>query len=84
MNFALFQDWENLFFVDPDIISDGVEFMLRYQTEEGGFSEAFEHPEILRMDLHVSKSLYLSQVETKFTEDNCFPFDSDNSDFDQV
>ncbi|KAL7646788.1 UNVERIFIED_CONTAM: hypothetical protein RMT77_002043 [Armadillidium vulgare] len=36
---AQFQDWENLIYIEPYIVSKAVSWLLKYQTDEGSFME---------------------------------------------
>ena len=36
---AQHEDWENLLYVDPALLSRSVLFLLRHQQEDGGFRE---------------------------------------------
>jgi hypothetical protein len=36
---ASFQDWENLFYIEPQIITRCTEWILQFQTELGSFEE---------------------------------------------
>jgi hypothetical protein len=37
--YASFQDWENLFYIEPQIFTRSVEWILRFQTDTGSFTE---------------------------------------------
>jgi hypothetical protein len=37
--YASFQDWENLFYIEPQIFSRSIERILKFQTETGSFAE---------------------------------------------
>lgn len=37
--YATFQDWENLFYIEPQIFTRSVEWILKFQTETGSFTE---------------------------------------------
>lgn len=36
---ASFQDWENFFYIEPQIITRSIEWILQFQTELGSFEE---------------------------------------------
>lgn len=36
---ASFQDWENLFYIEPQIFTRSVEWILKFQTDTGSFTE---------------------------------------------
>ena len=37
--YASFQDWENLFYIEPQIFTRSVEWILKFQTDTGSFTE---------------------------------------------
>jgi hypothetical protein len=37
--YASFQDWENLFYIEPQIFTRSIEWILKFQTETGSFAE---------------------------------------------
>ncbi|XP_022256776.1 CD109 antigen-like [Limulus polyphemus] len=41
---AQYPDWENYLFIDPEIISNSIKFVLRHQTKDGSFYETVKHP----------------------------------------
>ncbi|KAK8743475.1 hypothetical protein OTU49_001098 [Cherax quadricarinatus] len=43
---ASFQDWENLIYIDPEMINTSAKWLLRYQTPTGAFTETsnYTHP----------------------------------------
>ncbi|GIY90987.1 hypothetical protein CDAR_123091 [Caerostris darwini] len=41
---AQYPDWENYLFIDPDMLTKNMEYILRYQTREGSFYETVNHP----------------------------------------
>lgn len=42
---ASFHEWENYIYIDPQVISDAVYWLLHYQTEEGAFYEITTFPD---------------------------------------
>jgi len=37
--YASFQDWENLFYIEPQIFTRSIEWILKFQTDTGSFAE---------------------------------------------
>ena len=48
----MFQDWENLIYIDPHIIAKGAEWLLKFQTPNGGFSETEHYKQPLDPKVH--------------------------------
>ena len=48
---ATFQEWENFLYIDPNIIQDAIEWLLRFQTPDGAFVETSLIPHNRRMNL---------------------------------
>ncbi|XP_013776899.1 CD109 antigen-like isoform X2 [Limulus polyphemus] len=41
---ASFHEWENFLYIDPDIINKAMNWLLKYQSEDGGFYETTIYP----------------------------------------
>lgn len=47
---ATFQEWEHFLYIDPDVISKAVNWLLDYQSPEGAFYETTLEPLDRKMD----------------------------------
>ncbi|RWS18059.1 CD109 antigen-like protein [Dinothrombium tinctorium] len=56
---ATFQEWENFLYIDPDIISKAISWLLQFQSPDGSFYETSLHPYDRKMN-----------TSTKITNDN--------------
>jgi hypothetical protein len=61
---ASFQDWENLFYIEPQIITRCTEWILHFQTEVGSFEETkwYHNPLDAKMQgkVHCFDALYFN------------------------
>ncbi|XP_055943633.1 CD109 antigen-like [Argiope bruennichi] len=48
---AMYPDWENYLFIDPEMITRSMEYILRYQTREGSFYEISNKPWNRKLDI---------------------------------
>lgn len=61
---AQFQDWENIIYIEPRIISKAIEWLIKYQTPSGAFMET---PAYQAVPLDKKADAYVSS-------NNCFCF----------
>ncbi|GIY94144.1 c3 and PZP-like alpha-2-macroglobulin domain-containing protein 8 [Caerostris extrusa] len=52
---ATFQEWESFLFIDPDVISKAVRWLLGRQSSEGAFCETTPYPYDRKMNLTSSR-----------------------------
>lgn len=57
---AVFSDWENLFYIDPNVITQAVRWLLKHQTPEGAFVEVSRRHLNTRFDSKVIDTPHLT------------------------
>ncbi|KAB7504994.1 Antigen, partial [Armadillidium nasatum] len=64
---AMFEEWENLIYVDPRVLSDSVNFLLKYQNPNGDFRETEHYNITLDYKYRYQKSSYPKDVSVGLT-----------------
>ncbi|RXG55463.1 Complement C3 [Armadillidium vulgare] len=64
---AMFEEWENLIYVDPRVLTDSVNFLLQYQNPNGDFRETEHYNITLDYKYRYQKSSYPKDVSVGLT-----------------
>ncbi|XP_015919307.1 CD109 antigen [Parasteatoda tepidariorum] len=64
---AQYPDWENYLYIDPDMLSRSVEYILRYQTREGSFYEVYPQQWNRKMNVLSSNDPYINYQNISLT-----------------